>query len=45
MRKIALSFIAILLCTVLAAQNNPYELNDECYPYFAEAEILAGKEG
>ena len=30
---------------MLAAQNNPYELNDECYPYFEEAEFLAGKEG
>ena len=27
------------------AQNNAYGLHDECYKYFREAEILAGKEG
>ena len=27
------------------AQNNPYDLNDECYKYFREAELLVGKEG
>ena len=45
MRKIVLASIAVLFCAALAAQNNPYELNDECYPYFEEAEFLAGKEG
>jgi len=45
MRKIALSFAAILFCITLAAQNNPYEIDDECYQYFVEAEVLAGKPG
>ena len=46
MRKIV-SIALLLLWSFLnlAAQNNPYDLNDECYKYFREAEILAGKEG
>ena len=28
----------------LAGQNNPYELDDECFKYFEQAELLAGKE-
>ena len=30
-------FLATLL--PLAAQNNPYEIDDECYKYFREAEL------
>ena len=29
----------------LAAQNNPYEIDDECFKYFQEAELLVGKDG
>ena len=29
----------------LAAQNNPYAIDDECYKYFKQAELLVGKEG
>lgn len=29
----------------VAAQNNPYELDDACYPLFQRAELLVGKEG
>ncbi|MBP5566205.1 MAG: hypothetical protein J6X57_01755 [Bacteroidales bacterium] len=28
-----------------AAQNNPYDIDDECYKYFKEAELLVGKPG
>ena len=45
MRKIALTVVSCLLCGILAAQNNPYELNDECFAYFKEAEVLAGQPG
>ena len=40
--------VLILLLAVLlplAGQNNPYELDDECYPLFQKAELLVGKEG
>lgn len=29
----------------LPAQNNPYEINDECYVHYVEAERLLGEEG
>ena len=29
----------------LAAQNNPYAIDDECYKYFSQAELLIAKEG
>ncbi len=43
MRKIV-SIALLLLWSFLnlAAQNNPYEINDECYKYFDEAETLVG---
>ena len=39
--------LLLLLATFLplAGQNNPYELDDECYPLFQKAETLVGKEG
>ncbi|MBR6183327.1 MAG: HAMP domain-containing histidine kinase [Bacteroidales bacterium] len=40
--------IAILLFAAvfqLAAQNNPYEIDDACYPLFAEADRQVGKDG
>lgn len=46
MKKTA--FIALLLLWPflnLASQNNPYALNDECYKYFTQVELLIGKEG
>ena len=46
MRKLIASLFALSLVLFSAtAQNNPYDLNDECYKYFREAEILVGKEG
>ena len=35
-------FAAIL---PLTAQNNPYEIDDECFKYFSETELLVGKPG
>ena len=37
--------LALLLALPAVAQNNPYQLDDECYPYFRKAEELVGKEG
>ena len=46
MRKLIASIFALSLALFQASgQNNAYNLNDECYKYFSEAEILAGKEG
>ena len=50
MRK-TVSIILLALCCLagsvapLAAQNNPYAIDDECYKYFKQAELLIGKEG
>ena len=50
MRK-TVTIILIALCCLagsvapLAAQNNPYAIDDECYKYFKQAELLIGKEG
>ena len=35
----------VLAIQVVWAQNNAYELHDECYPLFQQAERLVGKEG
>ena len=40
-----LAALAMALPLSLSGQNNPYELNDECYSYFIKADRLAGKEG
>ena len=47
MKKFLLIQGILLLATAFsaAAQNNPYQLDDECYPLFREAEMLVGKEG
>ena len=37
--------LALWLALPAVAQNNPYQLDDECYPYFRKAEELVGKEG
>ena len=42
-------FLAVLFLLpvfILAAgQNNPYQIHDECYKHFMDAELLVGKEG
>ena len=35
----------VLSLQVVTAQNNVYELHDECYPLFQQAELLVGQEG
>ncbi len=48
MRKVfsRISCLAALLLGVgLFAQNNPYEIDDECFQHFTQAELLLGKEG
>ena len=46
MRKLIASLFALSLALFsVHGQNNSYNLNDECYKYFREAELLAGKEG
>ena len=37
--------LALLAALPLAAQNNPYQLDDDCYPYFRKAEEMVGQEG
>ena len=50
MRKTVTIILLALCCLAgsvapLAAQNNPYAIDDECYKYFQQAELLIGKEG
>ncbi len=50
MRKTVTIILLALCCLAgsvapLAAQNNPYAIDDECYKYFQQAELLVGKEG
>lgn len=47
MLKRILILTGLLLATALSApaQNNPYELDDECYALFRQCEQLAGTEG
>lgn len=46
MRKWIVTLASILVLLVpAAAQNNPYELDDDCYALFRKAESLVGKVG
>ena len=36
---------AVLSCLPLAAQNNPYGIDDECYRHMTAADALIGKPG
>ncbi len=47
MKKLRYLYLLILLCVPAAAgaQNNPYEIDDECYKYMREAEELTGQPG
>ena len=39
-------FLALLLCGTRAfAQNNPYDIDDECYAVFMRAEAMVGQQG
>ena len=47
MYRLQCFLIAFLLASALplAAQNNPYGLNDECFKHFNQAELLVGQPG
>ena len=45
MKRLLAVLLLLPLFIVAAGQNNPYQINDECYEYFKEAELLVGKEG
>ena len=46
MKRLPLLVALLFACLLpLASQNNPYELNDECFRWFSEADALVGKEG
>ncbi len=46
MRKVLIiTLFALSAALGLAAQNNPYAIDDECYRYFQESEMLVGKDG
>jgi len=44
-RRLLILLLALAAATTALAQNNPYEIDDECYKYFQQAELLVGKEG
>ena len=44
-KRMLLAGLALLPLVPLGAQNNPYQLDDECYVYFRKAEVLVGKQG
>ena len=45
MKKICSVIVLLAAALTLAAQNNPYEIDDECYAILCEAEELEGKVG
>ena len=46
MKKLITGILLFVLAMQgVAAQNNPYELDDACFPLFQQAELLIGKDG
>ena len=47
MKRLVLTILCSCLVALLPAsgQNNPYEILDECYQHFRQAESLLGREG
>ena len=45
MKRLLLILVAVAVGLGAAAQNNPYEIDDECYVLYREAETLVGKPG
>ena len=43
--KYLLTAFLLALALPLAAQNNPYNINDECYSYYEKAESIVGQPG
>ena len=45
MKKLLAALFVAAAAIAAAAQNNPYDIDDECYALFQEAELLVGKVG
>ena len=45
MRRILFMLGLLAMAVTASAQNNPYDLDDECYALFLQADNLAGKDG
>lgn len=45
MRRLFLILGVLVMTVTASAQNNPYDLDDECYELFLQADNLAGKDG
>ena len=45
MKRIWSVIVLLAAAITLGAQNNPYEVDDDCYALFKEAELLEGKTG
>ncbi len=45
MKRIIAIFAAVFTAIAAWGQNNPYDIDDECYAYMQEANKLTGKEG
>ena len=43
--RVVLILLFLLAAFRLAAQDNPYEIDNNCYTWYQEAELLVGKEG
>ncbi len=44
-KRFALLLLLSFFFLSAGAQNNPFDLDDECYACYLEAEALVGKEG
>lgn len=45
MKKLIIIFLLVCFPAVLAAQDNPYHIDQECYKYMVRADALIGKPG
>ena len=43
--RVVLILLLLLAAFRVAAQDNPYEIDNNCYTWYQEAELLVGKEG
>ena len=44
-RSLTLASLLLAACLQAAAQDNPYDIDNDCYKYFLQAESLVGKAG
>ena len=45
MKRLILITLLLAWTGISFAQNNPYEIDDECYEYYRQADLLVGKAG